>query len=162
MKVNHREPGSVPKSTEKHRGLESNLAMTKHGQSGPIRSHVSDKAPGRREPNIGQAVNFATYNVRTMSDTIREKTPANFFWLRETQNLLPRHTITSTHLTESINYQRLDDWTMAYTTSSVKFHGVAHLDNKIITALVLAIDRKSDRIFATHINGSPKLCIISA
>ena len=68
IKVNHKEPGSAPKSTET-RGLESNLAMTKHGQSGSVPSHFSDSVHGRRAPNIGQALNVATYNVRTLADT---------------------------------------------------------------------------------------------
>ena len=67
MKANHKEPGSDPKSTENRR-LEINLAMTKHGQSGGIRSHASEPATGRRAPNIGQALNVATYNVRTLAD----------------------------------------------------------------------------------------------
>ena len=71
MEAQHTEPGSDPKSTE-NRGLESNLAITKYGQSREVRSHVSDPAPGRRAPNIGQALNVAKYNVRTLADTTRE------------------------------------------------------------------------------------------
>ena len=168
MKVNHKEPGSDPKSTE-NRGLESNLVMTKHGQSGAVRSHVSDPAPGRRAPNIGQALNVATYNVRTLADTTRETDRGIRHKIQqiiagcEEHNIdilaIQEHRLTST---EPINYLRLDDWTLAHTTSSVECHGVAHLYNKRIAPLVIAIDRKSDRIIATHINGNPKLCIISA
>ena len=61
----------VLKSTE-NLGLESNLARTKHGQSGAVRSHVSDPAHGRRAPNLGQPLNVTTYNVRTMADTTRQ------------------------------------------------------------------------------------------
>ena len=46
--------------------------MTKHGQSGADRIHVSDRASSRRETNIGKAVSVATYNVRTLADTTRE------------------------------------------------------------------------------------------
>ena len=45
MEAQHTEPGSDPKSSE-NRGLESNLALTKYGQSGEVGSHVSDPAPG--------------------------------------------------------------------------------------------------------------------
>ena len=71
IKAQHTELGFDPKSTE-NRGLESNLAMRKHGQSGAIRSHVSDPVLGRRAPNIGQALNIATYNFLTLADTTRE------------------------------------------------------------------------------------------
>ena len=64
MKVNHKESGSDAKRTE-NRGLESNLVMTRHGQSGPVRSHVSDPAP-RRAPNIEQALNVATLRAWSM------------------------------------------------------------------------------------------------
>ena len=60
-----------------------------------------------------------------------------------------------------MNYQLLGDWTLIHTTSSVECHGVSHLYNKRIAPLVIDIDGKSDRIIATHINGNPKLCIIS-
>ena len=52
--------------------LESSLAMTKHGQSGSIRSHASDPALGRKVANIGQALNVGTCNVKTLADTTRE------------------------------------------------------------------------------------------
>ena len=79
IEAQHSEPGSDLKNTD-NRGLESNLAITHHGQSGAIRSPVSDPAPSRRAPNIGQALNVATYNVRTLADTTREteRGPANF------------------------------------------------------------------------------------
>ena len=168
MKANHKEPGSDPKSTENRR-LEINLAMTKHGQSGGIRSHASEPATGRRAPNIGQALNVATYNVRTLADTIRETDRGIRHKLQqiiagcEEHNIdilaIQEHRLTST---EPINYQKLGDWTLAHSSSSVESHGVAHLYNKRIAPLILAVDHKTDRIIATHINGNPKLCIISA
>ena len=71
MKAQHTETGSDPKSI-KTEGLGCNLTMTRYGQSGAIQSHVSDPAPGRRAPNISQALNVARYNVRTLADTNRE------------------------------------------------------------------------------------------
>ena len=53
------------------------------------------------------------------------------------------------------------DWALTHTTSSVECHGVAHLNNKRIAPLILAVDHKSDRIIATHINCNPKLRILS-
>jgi len=168
MKANHKEPGSDPKSTENRR-LEINLAMTKHGQSGGIRSHASEPATGRRAPNIGQALNVATYNVRTLADTIRETDRGIRHKLQqiiagcEEHNIdilaIQEHRLTST---EPINYQKLGDWTLAHSSSPVESHSVAHLYNKRIAPLTLAVDHKTDRIIATHINGNPKLCIISA
>ena len=72
MKAQHTEPGSDLKSTL-NQGLESNLTMTKYGQSGTIRSHVSDPAPGRRAPRLfGQALDVTTHNAWTLADTILE------------------------------------------------------------------------------------------
>ena len=45
-------------------GLENNLALTKHGQSGGIRSNVSDPVHGRRALKIGQALNAASQDIR--------------------------------------------------------------------------------------------------
>ena len=42
--------------------------MTKHGQSGLMRSHACDPAPGRRANNIDQALNVATYTVQTLAN----------------------------------------------------------------------------------------------
>ena len=64
MKVNNKELGSDPKSTE-NRGSESNLAMTKHGHSAAVRIHVSDPSRDRRAPNIGQALNVDTYSHKS-------------------------------------------------------------------------------------------------
>ena len=71
MKAQHTEPGSDPKNYE-NRGLERNLAMMKYGKSVAIRSHVSYPASNRRAPNIDQALNVASYNIRTLADTNRE------------------------------------------------------------------------------------------
>ena len=71
MKVNHKKPESDPQSSG-NRGLESNRAMTKHGQIGAVRSHIYDPAAGRIAPKIGQALNVTTFNVQILADTTRE------------------------------------------------------------------------------------------
>ena len=119
MEKKHTEPGSDSKSTE-NRGLENNLAVTKYGQSGAIRSHVSGPAPGRRAPSICKALNFARYNVRTLADPIRETDRGIGHKLIvgcEEHNIdiiaIPEQQLTSTN---PINYQRFGDWTLAHTT----------------------------------------------
>ena len=71
LEAQHTEPGSDPKSTE-NRVLESNLVITKYGQSGAVRSYFSDPAPGRRASKFGRALNVYTHNVPTLADTTRE------------------------------------------------------------------------------------------
>ena len=73
-----------------------------------------------------------------------------------------RSTSSSYKTTEPINYIRLCDWTLVNIITSVQCDYVAYLYNKRIAPRVIAMERKSDRIITTHINGYQKLCIISA
>ena len=125
MKVNHKELGSTPKSTE-NLGSENNLAMTKHGHSAAVRIHVSDPARDRRTPNIGQALNVATNNVLTLADTTRDIYQGIRHKIQQIIAgcdghsidilAIQEHRLTST---EPINYLRLVNWKLAHTTSSV-------------------------------------------
>ena len=54
------------------------------------------------------------------------------------------------------------DWTLIHTRSSHDRHGVAFLYNKRIKQYITLLERKSDRIIAAHLQGNPKVCIISA
>ena len=107
MEANHTEPRSDPKST-KNRGLDRNLAMTQYGQSGAIRSLVSDPAPVRRTPNIS----LCRHNVRTLADTARETDRGLQQMIAgcEEYNIdiiaIQEHRLTSNN---PINYQRLGD-----------------------------------------------------
>ena len=77
---------------------------------------VSDPAPGRRATNIGQPLNVATYNVRTLADTNRETDRGIRHKLQqiiagcEEHNIdiiaIQEHRLTTT---DPINYQRLGD-----------------------------------------------------
>ena len=89
--------------------------------------------PRRRVLNIVQVLNVATYNVRTLADTTRETNRGIRNKLQriiagcEEQNFdiiaIQEHRLTSSN---PINYQRLVHWTLAHTTSSLEYHGVAH------------------------------------
>ena len=166
MESQHVDPGFDPLRTDSQ-GPESNLAMKKHGESGAIRSHASDPARSRRA--AGQAFTVASYNVRTLADTTRESGRDIRHKLQQIiagceENKIDILAIQEHRLVtqDSISYVNNGDWTLAHTNSSLECHGVAIIYSKRIKPLILGIEHKSDRIIAAHIEGNPRLCIISA
>ena len=105
--------------------------MTKHGQSAAVGIHVSDPARGRRTEVLGHKI----------QQIIAGRDGHNIDILA-----IQEHRLTST---EPINYLRLGDWKLAHTSSPVECHGIAHLYNKSIAPLVIAIDHM---IIISYIN----------
>lgn len=111
-------------------------------------------------------LNIATYNVRTLNDTNKPNVKHK---IQQLINGCERHQIDILTIQEHrlktetpIKIEKYDDWTLVHTNSTHDSHGVAILYNKQIKQQVIAPERVSDRILALHLDGNPKMCIISA
>ena len=61
-----------------------------------------------------------------------------------------------------INYQKLNGWTLAHTSSSQKSRVVAILYNERVSKALINIARISERVIAAHLHGNPRVCVIFA
>lgn len=150
--------------------------MKEHGQSG-LRIHAPDEAAKQSatkptpETKYLRELNVSTYNVRTLKDTTSETNHNIGYKLNQIIAGCNRYAIDivaiqehrlKTSDGEEIGYQSHDGWTLAHTSSSHICHGVALLYNERIEKVVLSVERRSDRIIAVHLQGNPRMCIISA
>ena len=101
----------------------------------------------------------ASYNVRTLNDTVCQQLINGC----ETNNIdklaIQEHRQKGT---EDLTTTPHGDWTLIHTRSSHDCHGIAFLYSKKIKQYITSVVRKSDRIIAAHLEGNPKVCIISA
>ena len=115
----------------------------------------------------------ATYNVRTLNDTICIETGElithkldRIIADCERYDIdliaLQEHRLHTNDQIEFSYYHQHDKWTLAHTNSTSKCHGVALLYSNKIAQLNPTVTYKSERILVMHLNGNPKVCIISA
>jgi exonuclease III len=114
----------------------------------------------------------STYNVRTLSDsTSVSGLPIIGHKLQQIVAGCEKHHIDIISLQEhrltiddgeEINFIDLNGWTLAHTNSCHRSHGVAILFSKRIAQVLINVECKSDRIIAAHLQGNPRVCIISA
>ena len=147
--------------------------MKVHGQS-DSRIHAPDNAPDRSAPHTSTSTrefNVSTYNVRTLNDTTSASSQSIGHKLQQIAAGCDKYLIDIVAIQEhrlkitdgeDINFKHFDSWTLAHTNSSHTSHGVAVLFNKRIAQVLVNVERKSDRIIATHLQGNPRVCVISA
>lgn len=168
MKPQPTEPGFDPKRTDAAGPESMPLSMKECGQSGSLRIHTPDLALGRRA--TGREFTVASYNVRTLADTKREGGRDICHKLQQLIAGCEKHSIDFLAIqehrlksTDPVSFQHHDrGWMLAHTNSSSECHGVAALYSARVAKLVYSVQHKSDRIIATHLEGNPKICIISA
>jgi exonuclease III len=147
--------------------------MTEYGQSGSLRIHTPDNAATDRRANNAREFMVSTYNVRTLRNTANE-TSANIS--HKLQQLIvgcnkyqldivsiQEHRLHTSN-GDNLEYisQGLQDWTLAHTDCTTQSHGVALLYSKRISQVLINIEYKSDRIIAAHLQGNPRVCVVSA
>jgi len=147
--------------------------MKEHGQCG-FRTHAPERLPDQRDTHIKphlREINVATYNVRTLNDTTSELSHNIGNKLQQIAVGCDKHHIDIVALQEhrfkiigdeNIHREHIDGWTLAHTSSSQTCHGVAILFNKRIDKVLINVEHKSDRIIAAHLQGNPRMCVISA
>ena len=147
--------------------------MKEHGQSGAHRIHAPDNASANQSTKNAREFSVSTFNVRTLRNTETETGPTISHKLQqlvvgcEKYDLdivsLQEHRL-HTENGEDLNFisNNLNGWTLAHTDSSQHSHGVALLYSKRIAQLLTNVEYKSDRIIAAHLQGNPRVCVISA
>lgn len=148
--------------------------MKEHGQSG-FRIHAPENATDRSattDPSTNtRELNVATFNVRTLKDTTSASDRNIGHKLQQIAIGCDKYHIDIVALQEhrlntsdgdDIDYQHFDGWTLAHTSSSPTSHGVAILYNKRVAKVLSSVEHKSDRIIVAHLQGNPKMCVISA
>ena len=146
--------------------------MKGHGQSG-LRIHAPDTATyiSATKPTTSihqtKGFNVSTFNVRTLNDTNNKGNNK----LQQIAIGCDKYLIDIVALQEhrlkitdgnEINYQKLNGWTLAHTSSSLKSHGVAILYNERVSKALINIERISERVIAAHLQKNPRVCVISA
>ena len=121
-----------------------------------------------RAKRANKEFTIASYNVRTLNDTVGQEVTISHKIQQliigcETNNIdilaIQEHRQKGIEDLTTILH---GDWTLTHTRSSHDCHGVAFLYSKRLRQYISSVVRKSDRIIVAHLQGNPKVCIISA
>ena len=139
------------------------------GEGSGFKKNAPTATVNRNRSLTTKHLTIATYNVRTLSNTICTETGEEITNKLqrliagcEEQNIdimaIQEHRL---KIADSVGYSHFNNWTLAH-TSSLNTHGVAVLYNKRIEKRIVSITAKSERIIAVHLTGNPRLCFVSA